>query len=188
MKIDPKPGLVIRYDFLWKEEEQAGHIEGKKDRPCAIILATKQNEDKTRDIILCPITHSPPKGHETAVEIPLKVSRHLKLDDDKSWIKTHQINTVKWHEDFAPLGVVPAHKNQQIFGQLPYLLGKQASEQVLTNSKKRILDNIKREDDNQYVKTYLAESRRQHIEGYKKQELTQSKDTTREKDSGGRER
>ena len=32
MAIDPKPGLVIRYDFLWKEEERAGQVEGIGER------------------------------------------------------------------------------------------------------------------------------------------------------------
>ena len=29
--------MVIRYDFLWKEDEKAGHVEGRKDRPCLIL-------------------------------------------------------------------------------------------------------------------------------------------------------
>ena len=36
---DPKPGLVIRYSFLWSHERDRGAIEGSKDRPCAIVLA-----------------------------------------------------------------------------------------------------------------------------------------------------
>ena len=82
MAFEPRPGLVIRYDFLWKEEDLAGLRDGRKDRPCAIILATKPKDDGLRDVILCPITHSPPKEGESAVEIPYKMARHLKLDDD----------------------------------------------------------------------------------------------------------
>jgi hypothetical protein len=29
----PKPGLVIRYSFLWSHEADAGAVEGAKDRP-----------------------------------------------------------------------------------------------------------------------------------------------------------
>ncbi len=29
----PKPGLVIRYSFLWSNEHAAGATEGIKDRP-----------------------------------------------------------------------------------------------------------------------------------------------------------
>jgi hypothetical protein len=32
----PKPGLVIRYSFLWSNEEAKGATDGAKDRPCAI--------------------------------------------------------------------------------------------------------------------------------------------------------
>jgi hypothetical protein len=35
----PEVGLVISYSYLWKEEEERGQIEGRKDRPCAIMLA-----------------------------------------------------------------------------------------------------------------------------------------------------
>ena len=108
MLFEPKPGLVIRFDFLWKEEESAGHTDGRKDRPCAIILATRPKEGGTRDVILCPITHSPPQKSESAIEIPVKLARHLKLDDERSWIKTHQINTVEWDRNRLPFGVVPA--------------------------------------------------------------------------------
>ena len=34
----PRPGLVIRYSYLWESEAGAGREEGVKDRPCAIIL------------------------------------------------------------------------------------------------------------------------------------------------------
>ena len=147
MSFEPKPGLVIRYDFLWKEEERAGHTEGRKDRPCAIILATSPKEDGSRDVILCPITHAPPLDGESAVEVPYKMARHLSLDDDRCWIKTRQVNTVVWEKDHLPFGVVPAHTGQWVFGQLHHALGKQAFEQVLENSRNKILENVRREPD-----------------------------------------
>ncbi|MGH8294414.1 MAG: hypothetical protein ACRETZ_02760 [Steroidobacteraceae bacterium] len=36
---DPRPGLVIRYAYLWKREHDAGREEGSKGRPCAIVLS-----------------------------------------------------------------------------------------------------------------------------------------------------
>ena len=36
---EPRPGLVIRFSYLWKPEADAGRVEGVKDRPCAIVLA-----------------------------------------------------------------------------------------------------------------------------------------------------
>lgn len=34
-------GLVISYSYLWKEEEKQGLVEGRKDRPCAIVLTVE---------------------------------------------------------------------------------------------------------------------------------------------------
>ena len=35
---EPEVGLVISHSHLWKEEEEQGLVEGRKDRPCAIVL------------------------------------------------------------------------------------------------------------------------------------------------------
>src|SRR5689334_4007413 len=36
---EPEVGLVISYAYLWFEEAERGQVEGRKDRPCAIIVA-----------------------------------------------------------------------------------------------------------------------------------------------------
>lgn len=144
MAIEPRPGLVVRYDFLWKEEELPGREHGIKDRPCAIILASKPRADGTRVVVLCAITHSPPRADESAVEIPHKVCRHLGLDDARCWIKTHQVNTVDWESNRLPYGVTPAHDGQWIFGQLPYAIGAQAFEQVREQSRRGRLSTVRR--------------------------------------------
>ena len=52
----PVPGLVIRYAYLWRTEQQRGQEEGLKDRPCAVILVTTDDEgDKV--VTVLPITH-----------------------------------------------------------------------------------------------------------------------------------
>ena len=145
MAIDPRPGLVIRYDFLWKEEQIAGHDGGIKDRPCAIVLMSKDHEDGGKDVVLCAITHSPPGHGETAVEIPNKVARHLGLDDARSWIKTDQVNTVRWEKGRIPFGVTPARKGQWAFGSLPQALGRKAFDQVREKSRDRSLRTVKRD-------------------------------------------
>ena len=147
MSFEPKPGLVIRYDFLWKEEADKGYTDGRKDRPCTIIVATKLRDDGSRDVIVCPITHSPPMSGETAVAIPMNMARHLNLDDEQCWIKTHQVNTIIWEKDRLPYGVVPAFKGQWFFGQLHKKLGAQAFEQVKENFNARALKNVRRDSD-----------------------------------------
>jgi len=108
--IEPKPGLVIRYDFLWKEEKQAGIEEGGKDRPCAIVLTMNEKPDGSKDVLLCAITHSPPSQNETTLEIPPKVALHLGLDHSRSWIKTDQINRLQWEKGRILPGVTPGKK------------------------------------------------------------------------------
>jgi hypothetical protein len=84
----PKPGLVIRYSFLWSSEHARGVVEGAKDRPCAIVVAIPQG-DAGRDLhtIVAPITHSPPDDPGTSLEIPAAVCRSLGLDGARHWIR-----------------------------------------------------------------------------------------------------
>jgi hypothetical protein len=91
----PKPGLVIRYSYLWADEHDDGREEGVKDRPCAILLATTTDEDELRVIVL-PVTHSQPRVPQDAVEIPAPTKRRLGLDDDQSWIVLTEGNAFTW--------------------------------------------------------------------------------------------
>ena len=76
----PRPGLVIRYSYLWAREHAEGREEGVKDRPCAVLVATRTDQGDLRVIVL-PITHAPPGDPEAAVEIPPATKRRLGLDD-----------------------------------------------------------------------------------------------------------
>jgi mRNA-degrading endonuclease toxin of MazEF toxin-antitoxin module len=143
MSITPEPGLVIRYDFLWKDEARTGREEGTKDRPCAVVLATRP-KDGQREVVLCPITHTPPRAGETAVEIPYKVARYLKLDSDRMWIKTHEVNRLQWEEGQIPYGVSRARPDAWAFGMLPQALGRRMFEQVRENSRRQALGIVTR--------------------------------------------
>lgn len=50
--------------------------------------------DRT-ELLVAPITHSEPKQGD-GVEIPAPVKRHLKLDEDRSWIATTELNRFTW--------------------------------------------------------------------------------------------
>lgn len=91
----PKPGLVIRYSCLWAREHDEGREEGVKDRPCAVLLATRTDAGDLRVIVL-PITHVAPRDGETAVEIPLPTKHRLGLDDDQSWVILTEGNAFTW--------------------------------------------------------------------------------------------
>jgi uncharacterized protein YifN (PemK superfamily) len=94
--LEPKAGLVIRYDFLWRREHAVGAEHGSKDRPSAVVMVVRAKEDGRRRVVVCPITHTPPAGGQSAVEIPTKLARHLGLDDQKMWIKTDAVNLLDW--------------------------------------------------------------------------------------------
>jgi hypothetical protein len=91
----PVPGLVIRYSYLWLEEHRHGQEEGVKDRPCAIILVT-QNDDGDEIVTALPVTHSPPIDPATALEIPFATKQRLGLDSARSWIVLTEANRFTW--------------------------------------------------------------------------------------------
>jgi len=142
--LEPKAGLVVRYDFLWKEEERGG-LESGKDRPCAIVLVSAERADGARDVLLCAITHAPPLTGETAVEVPAAVARHLGLDEQRSWIKTDQVNRLIWRKGRIPFGVSPARRGEWTFGTIPQALGRQAFEQMREKALKGRLKTVLRD-------------------------------------------
>ena len=91
----PTPGLVIRYSYLWRREYEQGREEGVKDRPCAILLATAQ-ENGEQIVTVLPVTHTPPVDPAYAVEIPLATKRRLGLDEARSWIVVTEANRFVW--------------------------------------------------------------------------------------------
>jgi mRNA-degrading endonuclease toxin of MazEF toxin-antitoxin module len=145
VSFEPKPGLVVRYDYLWKEEQQIG-IEDGKHRPCAIVMTFAERPDGTRDVLLCAITHSPPGGNETCVEIPPAVAKHLGLDHEQSWIKTDQVNRLTWKKDRIPHGIVQARNGEWSFGMIPHRLGEQVFEQVREKARSRTIKTVDRHE------------------------------------------
>ncbi|ALR20961.1 type II toxin-antitoxin system PemK/MazF family toxin [Sphingobium baderi] len=92
----PVAGLVIRYAFLWREEATRGQEEASKDRPCAVILVTQNDEDGSPLVTVLPITHTPPRDDRLAVELPHATKRRLGLDDARSWIVVTDANRFLW--------------------------------------------------------------------------------------------
>lgn len=90
----PAPGLVISYAYLWRDQQKAGIAEGRKDRPCAIVVTVKDQDEDTL-VYVAPITHSPPSD-DRGLEIPAAVKRRLGLDAARSWIVTDELNRFIW--------------------------------------------------------------------------------------------
>jgi len=92
---EPRPGLVIRYSYLWRREAEAGRDEGVKDRPCAVLVAVKTEVGETIVYVL-PITHTPPRRAGDALELPKPTKDRLGLDSDRSWIMLTEANIFAW--------------------------------------------------------------------------------------------
>jgi hypothetical protein len=119
---EPEAGLVISYSYLWSDEAEAGHVEGRKNRPCGIVLVVQQAEDKAPVVTVVPITHSPHRNPNAAVEIPPAIRRHLGLDDQPSWIVLDDFNVFTWPGyDLRP---APGQKDRYHYGFLPPALFK----------------------------------------------------------------
>jgi hypothetical protein len=100
---EPYAGLVIRYSYLWKREYEQGREEGVKDRPCAVVLVVT-DDDGEKDVLVIPITHTPPPDPNSAVEIPIETKRRLGLDAERSWIVVTEANEFVWPgPDLRPL-------------------------------------------------------------------------------------
>ena len=98
---EPEVGLVVSYSYLWKDEAERGLVEGRKDRPCAIVLAIdlpapEPGPGGRKQVAVAPITHSPPHDSSVAVEIPLRVKEHLGLDGERSWVILEEVNVFAW--------------------------------------------------------------------------------------------
>lgn len=139
----PVPGLVIRYSYLWRDDHQKGLEEGRKDRPCAIIAAIRSDETGNMRTLVLPITHSPPKHPELALEMPQRVKDALKLDSERSWIIC-----VEWNDFIWPgpdLRRVPnADDSSVAYGVLPPKLLKQTNEKFLALLKERRARRVQR--------------------------------------------
>lgn len=92
---DPAPGLVIGYAYLWRNEAARGLEEGRKDRPCVIVLSV-QSIDGRALVTVAPITHAPPERADHAVEIPTATKARLGLDGERSWIIASDLNRFLW--------------------------------------------------------------------------------------------
>ena len=69
----PKPGLVIRYSYLWHQESQSGQEEGVKDRPCAVVIALEDDENRTRVLRAADHAFRADLRRGRAIEIPAVV-------------------------------------------------------------------------------------------------------------------
>jgi hypothetical protein len=124
---EPKPGLVIRYDYLWTREAAAGKQQSK-DRPACLVTASDSTV-APRFVVILPITHSAPTGDTVGMEIPPKVAQALGLDEARNWVVVSDHNVDEWpNAGIAPL---PGRPDIFSYGFIPPRLFAQIKERFL---------------------------------------------------------
>jgi hypothetical protein len=141
---DPEPGLVIRYGYLWRDEQRRGQNEGRKDRPCAIVLAVAQTNGPLR-VVVAAITHSPPDTKNHAIVMPALTAKRLGLDDQPQWIITHEFNIFSWPgPDIRPLP--GSHPTSIVYGLLPHALTTQIINHARAHIRNRTTVTVERDE------------------------------------------
>jgi hypothetical protein len=129
---EPEPGRVIRYNYLWAEEQEQGREEGRKDRPCVIVVAARRVEDRMM-VTVVPITRSP-QAHDS-IELPPAIKAQLGLDPgDRSWVVCSEYNEFEWPgPDLRPVPRTGAWD----YGRLPARFFLQVLETLRTAARRR---------------------------------------------------
>lgn len=114
----PEPGLVIRFNYLWRREQIQGRENARYPRPCAVVLTYRRTTDDVLIVMVVPITHSVPLEGVRALELPAKVKQHLGLDSERSWIVVDEVNEFAW----PGFDLEPTAKGEISYGFLPPVL------------------------------------------------------------------
>ena len=112
---DPKPGLVVRYDYLWTHEAATSRDQGKTRPTC--LIATTGPSVRPRYVVLLPITHTRPESDTVGIEIPARVSQALGLDDTPGWVIVSEHNIDEWPN--AGLSPLPGQPDIFSYGFIP---------------------------------------------------------------------
>jgi hypothetical protein len=128
----PEPGSVIRYAYLWADENARGREEGEKDRPALVLATSPRPDEGTSEVLVLAITHTPGAASEDAVPIPQGVKQRIGLDDSPSWIVTTEANAFIWPgPDIRPVpGRTPG---TVVYGRIPDSLLRQVARSFLVN-------------------------------------------------------
>lgn len=115
----PKPitGSIIGYNYLWKQQHERGETEGRKARPCAVLLCIS-NQSLCEQVIVLPITHSKPENMLYAVEIPPKTRQRLNLDEEPCWVICNEMNKFSW-PGYDLVTAPNKEANSYLYGTLP---------------------------------------------------------------------
>jgi hypothetical protein len=139
---EARPGLVFRYEYIWKRQARSGRDTAEKERPVCIVLTVRREAGNTK-VLIVPITHTPPRPGEPAVELPATVKSHLGLDDAPSWVVLSEANIDVWPSpDMRP---IPGQPGRFTYGLLPQRLLNRIRQEVLAAVETKRLRMVERE-------------------------------------------
>jgi mRNA-degrading endonuclease toxin of MazEF toxin-antitoxin module len=95
VSLAPKVGWLLSYSYLWADDHRRGDEEGTKNRPCALVAATRRDGNRIV-VVVVPVTHTPPVDAARAIEIPAVTKARLGLDAQRSWIICNEANVFAW--------------------------------------------------------------------------------------------
>jgi len=136
LRSPPQRGSVIRYAYLWADENAAGQEEGRKDRPVLVLTLSVKEEDRSTRLLVLAITHAARTDPEAAVLFPQEVKRRVGLDDAPAWIVTTEANAFVWPgPDIRP---VPGRRPRTVvYGRVPDGLLRQVARSFLANRERQ---------------------------------------------------
>lgn len=117
----PENGLVVQYGFIWAGPGRADPPDSGKSRPCLIVdveIEVVAGREVLR-VTYLPISHVAPRERETAIAIPGRIARHLRLTHERSYIYTSYANEDDWPYDVER---VPAARGSFQYGFIPRAL------------------------------------------------------------------
>ena len=135
----PKAGDVLRYPYLWARQSRSGETEGRKLRPCAVILAVTNQTDRTH-LRLCAVTTQEPMSGAIAVAVPDTEKRRAGLDVQiPLWviIDEHNMDVFELSYYIEP---------QSQMGVFSAAFTKQLQRQMIVALQSRVAQSVKRSD------------------------------------------
>ena len=139
MTSTPKAGDVLRYPYLWARQARAGETEGRKLRPCAVVLAVTKQTDRTH-LRLCAVTTQNPMQGALAVAVPDTEKRRAGLDVHiPLWviIDEHNVDVFELSYYIEP---------QSQMGVFSAVFTKELQRQMILAMQRRVGQSVKRSD------------------------------------------
>ena len=131
----------MSFNYLWRREVEGGLEHGRYPRPCAIVVATRLEQDGPLIVTVVPITTKAPVADQAAVEIPPAVKRHLGLDAGaRSSAIVDEVNEFAW----PGFDLEPNAEGKVAYGLIPRPLYDQIRARLLEALRNRRLGRVRR--------------------------------------------